>query len=159
MAFTTKSFANEALYEWMASVIEGVYRFSCSRPRTKRGSRGTQLAFERQETPQGFIKRGCWSPALAGSTPAIASIPGSTDAVRGAVSGAARRCATSISRPGRLTQSAETAADRDRLARATDPLAFEQFRLTGRMAFETPMELFDRKFPGHYRLIRRVRPP
>jgi hypothetical protein len=39
-----------------------------------------------------------------------------------------------------------------------DPVAFQQFRKSGVLLFETPMQLFDRKFPGHYlRLIRRLR--
>jgi hypothetical protein len=39
-----------------------------------------------------------------------------------------------------------------------DPYAFQIFRQTGSLPFATPMELFDRRFPGHYlRLIKRVR--
>jgi Tc toxin complex TcA C-terminal TcB-binding domain len=38
------------------------------------------------------------------------------------------------------------------------PVEFQHFRETGVLVFTTPMELFDRDFPGHYlRLIRRVR--
>jgi hypothetical protein len=38
------------------------------------------------------------------------------------------------------------------------PLEFQQFRETGVLSFATPMDLFDRDFPGHYlRLIKRVR--
>ena len=38
------------------------------------------------------------------------------------------------------------------------PVEFQRFRETGVMPFATPMELFDRGFPGHYlRLIKRVR--
>jgi Tc toxin complex TcA C-terminal TcB-binding domain len=38
------------------------------------------------------------------------------------------------------------------------PAEFQRFRETGRLLFATPMELFDRDFPGHYlRLIKRVR--
>ncbi|HEY6122412.1 MAG TPA: hypothetical protein VIV66_20820, partial [Pyrinomonadaceae bacterium] len=39
-----------------------------------------------------------------------------------------------------------------------DPYEFQRFRERGVMRFVTPMDLFDRDFPGHYlRLIRRVR--
>src|SRR5262249_44398765 len=38
------------------------------------------------------------------------------------------------------------------------PFEFQQFRDTGVLTFATPMEMFDRDFPGHYlRLIKRVR--
>jgi hypothetical protein len=38
------------------------------------------------------------------------------------------------------------------------PIAFQQFRETGVLTFATPMELFDRDFPGHYlRLASHVR--
>ena len=38
------------------------------------------------------------------------------------------------------------------------PEEFQRLRETGVMVFSTPMETFDRDFPGHYlRLIRRVR--
>jgi hypothetical protein len=38
------------------------------------------------------------------------------------------------------------------------PADFARFRETGVLVFSTPMELFDRDFPGHYlRLVRRVR--
>jgi hypothetical protein len=38
-----------------------------------------------------------------------------------------------------------------------DPFAFQRFCETGILIFSTPMELFDRDFPGHYlRLIKRV---
>src|SRR5205823_2795819 len=38
------------------------------------------------------------------------------------------------------------------------PEAFVRFQETGVLTFATPMELFDRDFPGHYlRLIKRVR--
>jgi Tc toxin complex TcA C-terminal TcB-binding domain len=38
------------------------------------------------------------------------------------------------------------------------PAEFQRFRETGRLLFATPMDLFDRDFPGHYlRLIKRVR--
>jgi len=37
------------------------------------------------------------------------------------------------------------------------PAEFQRFRETGVLTFSTPMELFDRKFPGHYmRLIKQV---
>src|SRR5262249_12409897 len=39
-----------------------------------------------------------------------------------------------------------------------DPFVFQRFRQTGVLPFDTPMELFDHDFPGHYlRLIKRVR--
>jgi len=38
------------------------------------------------------------------------------------------------------------------------PAEFQRFRETSRLLFATPMDLFDRDFPGHYlRLIKRVR--
>src|SRR5262249_14614112 len=38
------------------------------------------------------------------------------------------------------------------------PVEFQRFRESGVLTFATPLELFDRDFPGHYlRLVRRVR--
>jgi Tc toxin complex TcA C-terminal TcB-binding domain/Salmonella virulence plasmid 65kDa B protein len=156
---TTKSFANEALYEWMAGVIEGVYRFFLQQATQLARLAELQLAFQRQETPQGFIKRGYWDRIRFDSSPDVASLSNSSDSVRG-LTGAANLLRDiyqldqyAFLKNKRKQQLTETVS----MVRL-DPLAFAQLGDTGRIVFETPMDLFDSRFPGHYlRLINRVR--
>jgi hypothetical protein len=116
-----------------------------------------QLAFQRQEIPPSFIQSDYW---LA---------PGDSQSTGGANgNGPDRRGLTGSARLLQdLEQLDQYAFDTDKrklqltktisLAQLA-PVEFQQFRQTGVMLFSTPMELFDRGFPGHYlRLIRRVR--
>lgn len=156
---TTRSVANQALYEWMASVLEGIYRFFLQQATTMARLAELQLAFERQETSSEFVKRDYWTANRAGVTSDVTSIPNGSDALKG-LTGAARLLRDIY----QLDQFAftrnkrkEVLTERISLARL-DPVAFEQLRTTGRMVFDTPMEQFDSRSPGHYlRLIRRVR--
>jgi hypothetical protein len=156
---TTKSFANEALYEWMASVLESIYRFMLQQATTMARLAEIQLAFERQEVPPDVIKRDYWTPQRSEATPDITSIPNGSDSLKG-LTGAARLLRDiyqldqfAFTRNKRKQQLTEVIS----LSRF-DPVAFEQLRRAGRMAFDTPMELFDSRSPGHYlRLIHRVR--
>jgi hypothetical protein len=156
---TSKSFANEALYEWMAGVIESVYRFFLQQATQLARLAELQLAFERQEAPQGLIKRDYWTRMRSDSSPNVNSVSTSTDSLRG-LTGAANLLRDvyqldqyAFLKNQRKQQLTETVS----LARL-DPLAFAQFASTGRIVFDTPMSMFDTRFPGHYvRLVHRVR--
>lgn len=155
---TTKSFANEALYEWMASVLEGIYRYFLQQATTLARQAELRLAFERQELTV-IVKRDYWTPRRGGATPDITSIPNGSDSVKG-LTGAARLLRDIY----QLDQFAFTRNRRKQLLTERvslsrhDPVAFEELRATGRMVFDTPRELFDRRTPGYYlRLIQRVR--
>ena len=156
---TTANFANEALYEWMAGVVEGIYRFFLQQATQLARLAEIQLAFERQEALQGLIKRDYWTRMRSDSSPNVNSVSNSTDSLRG-LTGAANLLRDlyqldqlAFLKNQRKHQLTETVS----LVRH-DPLAFAQIAATGRIAFETPMSLFDSKLPGHYlRLVRRVR--
>ena len=62
----------------------------------------------------------------------------------------------STSTPSRRTSA--SLRSRRRFTGPDVPAGFQRFRQTGLIVFNTPIELFDRDFPGHYlRLICRVR--
>jgi len=117
----------------------------------------SQLAFERQEPALSVVQADYWQGA-------------SGDASGGTTDGAApdRRGLTGSARLlqdiYQLDQYAfETRQRKLQLTQTLSlaqiaPLEFQQFRETGQLIFVTPMDLFDRDFPGHYlRLVRRVR--
>ncbi|WP_144289776.1 neuraminidase-like domain-containing protein [Ideonella sp. A 288] len=156
---TTKSFANQALYEWMAGVLQGTYRFFLQQATQLARMAESQLAFVRQEVPQGLIKRDYVNRMSADSSPNVNSAANVSDSLRG-LTGAANLLRDlyqldqyAFLKNQRKHELTETVS----LARL-DPLAFAQLSRTGRMVFETPMSILDSKFPGHYlRLVRRVR--
>ena len=155
--FLTNKFTNVELFDWMSNLLEGVYSFFLQQATAMAKLAENQLAFERQEVPPAFIKSDYWG------VPSESGVLGNTDD-------------KATDRRG-LTASARLLQDiyqLDQYAFATNkrklpltktislarlaPVEFERFRETGVMLFATPMELFDRGFPGHYlRLIKRVR--
>jgi hypothetical protein len=157
VAFLSNKFTNVELYEWMSDVLEGVYCFFLQQATAVAKLAESQLAFERQEPPAAVIQSDYWQPPDDGMP---------ADNVQGAP----------IDRRG-LTGSARLLQDLYRLEQyafdtnkrklhlsktislaLTAPSEFQRFRETGVMRFATPMNMFDRDFPGHYlRLIRSVR--
>ena len=156
---TTKQFANQDLYEWMSGVVEQVYRFFLQQATQLATLAELQLAFERQEAPAGLIKADYWERPSEDMTPDVGASVTGTNNVRG-LTGSARLLRDiyeldqyAFTKNQRKLQLSETIS----LAQQ-DPVGFQVFRQTGLLPFETPMELFNRKFPGHYlRLIKRVR--
>jgi hypothetical protein len=153
----TQKFGNEALYEWMSGVLEQIYRFFLQNATSIARLAEAQLAFERQEVPPAVIQADYWeAPAATGSPGTVAQ--GAPD-VRG-LTGSARLLRDIVEldqhafrTDRRKLQLTETIS----LAQA-DPVAFQRFRQSGVLPFATPMERFDRRFPGHFlRLIRSVR--
>lgn len=154
--FLHNKFTNADLYAWMSNVLENVYRYFLHQATSVARLAEDQLAFERQTDVPAFILADYWEPASDGVVDAVPS-----------------------ARPDRrgLTGSARLLQDLyelDQFAFATDrrklqltktlslaslmPAELQRFRETGVLRFATPMELFDRDFPGHYlRLVRRVR--
>ena len=156
---TTKSFANQALYEWMADVLEGVYRFFLQQATQLARIAELKLAFVRQEPSQGLIKRDYTTPLRADSSPNVNSVSNATDSLRG-LTGAANLLRDlyqldqyAFLKNQRKQQLTETVS----LAQL-DPLAFAQLADTGRIVFETTNAALDTRLPGHYlRLVHRVR--
>jgi hypothetical protein len=156
---TTRDIANEALYESLSGVNLTGYRYFVQQATQLARAAEAQLSFERQEAPQGLIKRDYLSALHQESSPDVSSVANASDSLR-SLTGAANLLRdlyqldqSAFLRNRRKHQLTETIS----LAQL-DPLAFAQLAATGRMAFETPMEFLDQRQPGHYhRLIRRVR--
>jgi hypothetical protein len=116
-----------------------------------------QLAYERQERSPAFILSDYWEAPSDGEfgEGADGNVPD-----RRGLTGSARLLQDIF----RLDQHAfETDRRKLQLTKTISlaqlaPVEFQRFRETGVMLFATPMEMFDRDFPGHYlRLIKRVR--
>ncbi|MGA9767844.1 MAG: neuraminidase-like domain-containing protein [Blastocatellia bacterium] len=155
--FLTTKFTNAELYEWMAGVLEDVYRYFLQQATAVAKLAEGQLAFERQEVPPTYILADYWDAPVSdglgkselGKAPDRRGLTGSARLLRDIYELDEYAFATNK----RKLQLSKTIS----LAQL-DPFAFQQFRQTGLMSFATRMSLFDQNFPGHYlRLIKRVR--
>lgn len=148
--YLANKFTNASLYDWMSQVLEGVYRSILQRATSVAQIAAAQLAFERQETPPAIIKTDYWEMSSGGGT----------EQDRKGLTGSYRLLedinsldAYAFSSAKRKLQLTKTIS----LARLA-PAEFQNLKSSGVMQFATPMEVFDRDFPGHYlRLINRVR--
>jgi hypothetical protein len=154
--FLAGKFTNKELYDWMSGVLERVYSFFLQQATAMAQLAQTQLAFERQQTPPSYIQSDYWQAQGSGS----AAGPLSTTDQHGGLTGSARLTQDIY----QLDQYAfETNKLKLQITKTISlaqlaPYEFQRFRETGILGFATPMELFDRDFPGHYlRLIKRVR--
>jgi receptor-binding and translocation channel-forming TcA subunit of Tc toxin/ABC toxin-like protein len=154
--FLSNKFTNVELYDWMAGVLEGVYRYFIQQATAMANLASSQLAFERQEPPPPFIQADYWEP------PSEDSLGGNTS------KGPDRRGLTASERLlqdiYQLDQYAfDTNKRKLQLSKTLSvaqlaPIELQRFRETGVLTVATPMELFDHDFPGHYlRLVRRVK--
>lgn len=153
--FLTNKFTNVNLYDWMSGILEDVYRFFLQQATSMAKLAENQLAFERQEVPPTYIMANYWNAPADGATNSNTPAPD-----RKGLTGSARLLQDIY----QLDQYAfDTNKRKLQLAKTLSlallaPAEFQRFRETGIMVFATPMEMFDRDFPGHYlRLIRRVR--
>lgn len=153
--FLANKFTNAELYEWMSGILGQVYSYFLQQSTAVAQLAQSQLAFERQETPPAYIQADYWQ------APAETALGGDgAQPDRRGLTGSARLLQDIFQldqfafetnkRKLQLTQTFSLA----QLA----PAEFQRFRETGRLVFNTPLELFDRAFPGQYlRLIKRVR--
>lgn len=155
--FLNNQFINADLYQWMSNILEGVYRFFLQEATVIAQLAANQLAFERQEILPPFIQTDYWRVQQDNSI--STSTDNSTQDRRG-LTGSARLLQDIF----QLDQYAfETRKRKLQLTKTISlsslaAIEFQRFRETGVMVFATPLELFDRDFPGHYlRLIKRVR--
>jgi hypothetical protein len=157
--FLANKFTNVELYDWMSEVLERVYSFFLEQATAIAQLAAAQLAFERQEETPPFIQADYWEAPTNGATQQVPGADGRPPDRRG-LTGSARLLQDifdldqyAFETNKRKLQLTKTIS----LARIA-PAEFQRFRETGVMRFSTPMELFDRDFPGHYlRLIHRVR--
>jgi hypothetical protein len=152
--FLAQKFTGAELYEWMSGVLGRVYSYFLQQATAMARLAQSQLAFERQESPPSFIQNDYWQAA------AEAGVPAQNAPDRRGLTGSARL----LQDVYQLDQYAfETNKRKLQLSQTFSlsqlaPLEFARFRETGRLSFQTPMELFDRAFPGHYlRMVRRVK--
>jgi hypothetical protein len=152
--FLHTKFTNVDLYDWMSNVLEGIYSSFLKQATSVAKLAENQLAFERQETPPAYIQADYWNvPTEGGITDAKAPD-------RRGLTGSARLLQDIY----QLDQYAfDTNKRKLQLSKTLSlvrlaPAEFQRFRETGVLTFATPMEMFDRDFPGHcLRLIKRVR--
>ncbi len=149
--FLARKFTNVELYDWMSGVLRQVYSYFLQQAAAVARLAQEQLAFERQDVAPAFIQHDYWQPT--------ADSNGRTTDRRG-LTGSARLLQDIY----QLDQFAfETTKRKLQLTKTFSlarllPLEFQRFRETGVLTFATPMQIFDRDFPGHYlRLIKRVR--
>jgi len=151
--FLTNKFTNKELYDWMSGILERVYGFFLQQATATAQLAQNQLGFERQETPPAHIQADYWEApsddAGNGKTPDRRGLTGSARLLQD-IYQLDQYAFDTNKRKQQLTKTISLAQ--------LDPFAFQRFRETGILTFATPMELFDRDFPGHYlRLIKRVR--
>ena len=155
--FLGNKFTNVNLYDWMSGVLQRVYEYFLRQATAVAQLAQSQLAFERQEMPPALILADYWQPPAENAV--VPGAEGQTPDRRG-LTGSARLLQDiyrldqhAFETRKRMLQLSQTFS----LARLT-PFEFQLFRESGILPFATPMELFDRGFPGHYlRLIKRVR--
>lgn len=155
--FLTNKFTNKELYDWMSGILDRVYGYFLQQATSMAQLAAAQLSFERQETSPGYIQDDYWETPAEESG---AASPGAKAPDRRGLTGSARLLQDIY----QLDQYAfEKNQRKQQLTKIIslaqlDPFAFQRFRETGILPFTTPMELFDRDFPGHFlRLIKRVR--
>jgi hypothetical protein len=156
--FLTRKFTNVELYDWMSRIIEEVYSYFLQQATSIAQLAEAQLGFERQEPPPPTIRSDYWEAPgddgvgadMGGKGPERHGLTGPTRLLRDLFELDQRAFETN-----RLKlQLSETFS----LA-ALFPFEFQRFRETGLLTFATRMELYDRRFPGHYlRRVTRVQP-
>jgi hypothetical protein len=155
LTFLSTKFTNAELFDWMSRVLERIYAFFLQQATTIARLAEAQLSFERQETLPAFIQSDYWQAPEEGgfgSSDQQSDRRGLTGSARllQAITELDQYAFTSDRRKLQLTKTLSLAA--------LSPAEFQRFQETGVMIFATPMEMFDRDFPGHHlRLIERVR--
>ena len=146
--FLAGKFTSAELYEFMSEVLDNVYRFFLQQATALAKLAENQLAFERQEPPQGVIQGDYY-----------AAPDGAADDRRG-ITGSARLLSdlVALDQHAFLTDQRRQQLKKDLSLARLAPIEFELFRQTGVLVVGTRQSLFDRDFPGHYlRLVKRVR--
>jgi len=158
VSFLQEKFTNVELYDWMSGVLEGIFRYYLQQGASMAKLAETQLAFERQEPLLGVIRNDYYQ--LPGQDEGTSENGEDSDKDRRGLTGSARliRDITKLDQHAFTTDQRKQQLSMSFSLAQLDPFAFQQFRETGILTFDTPGYLFDRRFPGQYlRLIKRVR--
>ena len=141
-----------AMYSWLVQVLGGVYRYFLQQATAVAQLAQAQLAFDRAEPPQTFIRADYWQP------PAIL-VTAATPANTYGLTGAEQLSEDLSTLDGYAFSSDQRSLNISQTFSLSQvmPQEFLDFRSTGQLTFQTPMSWFDADFPGHYlRLIRQV---
>ena len=148
LTFLKNKAMNAEIYRWMTGVLREIYRYFLQSATAMAKLAEHQLAFLTQEGPPMLIQNNYWVSSGADSEGRTDGLTGSKQLLRDV---------------HRLDQHAFEKRQRKlRIEKTFDlaqlfPFEFQEFRQSGVLVFSTPMEWFDRDFPGHYlRLIERV---
>ena len=155
--FLSTKFTNVNLYDWMSVILEEVYRFFLQQATSTAKLSENQLAFERQEVPPAYIQSDYWIAPSGGTGSSSLNAPALD---RKGLTGSARLLQDiyQLDQYAFNTNKRKLQLSKTLSLAILAPAEFQRFRETGVMVFATPMEMFDRDFPGHYlRLIRRIR--
>jgi hypothetical protein len=147
----TTQFTNPDLYKWMSDTLGGVYRYFLQLATATARLAQAQLAFERAEPPQTFVRIDYWQPPAQLASATLGDTRGMTGA---------EQLAEDLAQLDNYAFSADTrrlnVSQTFSLSQLL-PVEFIGFLSTGQLSFATPMAWFDQDFPGHYqRLIRQV---
>ncbi len=158
VTFLQEKFTNVELYDWMSGVLEDIFRYYLQQGASMSKLAEIQLAFERQEPLIGVIKNDYYE--LANSSDNSSGDNESSSIDRRGLTGSARllRDITKLDQYAFTTDQRKQQLAVNFSLSQLDPFAFQQFKQTGILNFDTSGKLFDRRFPGQYlRLIKRVR--
>ncbi len=151
--FLSNKFTNVELYDWMSGVLQGVYSFFLQQATAVAQLAANQLAFERQEVPPPYIQSDYWdAPSDNTGDGQAPDRRGLTGSVR------LQQDIYQLDRYAFDTDKRKLQLSKTISLAQMAPTEFQRFRESGVLPFATPMEIFDRDFPGHYlRTIRRVK--
>lgn len=152
--FLSKKFTNEDLYSWMSQRLEAVHEFFINQAASMAHLAARQLAFERQEVVHGCIRNNY----MMTQNEELSSQSDSGNRKGMTASAQLLRDIYELDRYAFDTNKRKLQLTKTISLARLSPAEFQRFIETGVLVFSTPMNLFDRDFPGHYlRLIRRVR--
>ena len=154
--FLNEKFDNAELYNWMSRILTQVYAYFLQQATALSKVAANQLAFERQVPPPTFIQSDYWEAPTDGLTSELDE----DKPDRKGLTGSARleQDINKLDQYAFKTDERKLNLVKSISLAQLSPVEFQQFRKTGVMTFHTPMEIFDRDFPGHYlRLINKVR--
>lgn len=158
VTFLQEKFTNVELYDWMSGVLENIFRYYLQQASSMSKLAEIQLAFERQEPLIGVIKDDYYELPNNDVNDSASSNSSSVD--RRGLTGSARllRDITKLDQYAFTTDQRKQQLSVNISLSQLDPFAFQQFKKSGVLNFDTSGKLFDRRFPGQYlRLIKRVR--
>ncbi|WP_367105954.1 ribosomal protein L7/L12 [uncultured Psychrobacter sp.] len=158
VVFLQEKFANVELYNWMSGVLQSIFRYYLQQASSMSKLAEIQLAFERQEPLFGVIKDDYYELPNYDSNDSASGDSATAD--RRGLTGSARllRDITKLDQYAFTTDQRKQQLSISFSLSQLDPFAFQQFKQTGILNFDTSGKVFDRRFPGQYlRLIKQVR--